>query len=618
MLTVMKQKICVFAALAMLASAPPTFAQIPDTVRAEVLQRQIVSSIQDGDLDGAKSSIEALRKLDVKMPNRIELTAAKIDAAQEDYTASYQALTRYFKTATNADDGYDEAITLFAVIEPLYKAEQEDIKARRRAEREAEKARREAEREAAAAIAREEKRVRLEAEARKQGFVAYDLPVHATLVGHTDDVTDAVYSPTGNIIVTGSKDKTVKVWDAETYGLLATLPTPGCGVNSLDVSPDGTMILAACDVGPKLFLWETRDYALRWSIQGRPVDVFASALFSPDSSMIASVTRLTGLAEIRTVSDGSLVQKYDIGAWPYDIAFTTTGNRVYHLATNKRVQFDVVNSDRFDILGFNNWRTGTYDQDFTTFPHFSDEGAHAIAFGAYPNIINLYQMIAIDDPQTADEETHLSVSQRLEVPMSGNTPRHTAYLAGTEYGVLSRSDGTTHIFKIPDAGSARDSVKIDYLARFDGSQNHPAGFSPDYQFAVAGSDNNSAKVWRVRTVPYSKPVMNLGATEDRDARPLRRIPPTFPPRFLEGNHSGYCKMKFDVSPDGQPFNVSAEMCTDNVLYRESIRTVERWQYEPKIRFGKPVGRSGVETTVTYILVDDDNKRLPYPDGFSSP
>jgi len=40
---------------------------------------------------------------------------------------------------------------------------------------------------------------------------------------------------------------------------------------------------------------------------------------------------------------------------------------------------------------------------------------------------------------------------------------------------------------------------------------------------------------------------------DRDAQPLVRIPPIMPPR---AEKSGHCRVRFDVSPEGAPFNVS--------------------------------------------------------------
>lgn len=49
---------------------------------------------------------------------------------------------------------------------------------------------------------------------------------------------------------------------------------------------------------------------------------------------------------------------------------------------------------------------------------------------------------------------------------------------------------------------------------------------------------------------------------DRDAQPLVRIPPIMPPR---AETSGHCKVRFDVSPEGAPFNVTTTYCTKSLL-----------------------------------------------------
>ena len=102
------------------------------------------------------------------------------------------------------------------------------------------------------------------------------------------------------------------------------------------------------------------------------------------------------------------------------------------------------------------------------------------------------------------------------------------------------------------------------------------------------------------------------AVSDRDAQPLVRIPPVTPPRFLEGDNSGHCRVQFDVSPEGSPFNVVATSCTNRVLERSTIKSVQKWRFNPKIVDGRPVSMKGVVNKVTYRLLDERGKILPEP------
>ena len=94
---------------------------------------------------------------------------------------------------------------------------------------------------------------------------------------------------------------------------------------------------------------------------------------------------------------------------------------------------------------------------------------------------------------------------------------------------------------------------------------------------------------------------------DRDAQPLVRIPPIMPPR---AETSGHCKVQFDVSPEGQPFNVLATYCTKSLFKRSSIKSVQKWKYNPKIVDGRGVARSGVESKITFRLTDERGKIIP--------
>ena len=96
---------------------------------------------------------------------------------------------------------------------------------------------------------------------------------------------------------------------------------------------------------------------------------------------------------------------------------------------------------------------------------------------------------------------------------------------------------------------------------------------------------------------------------------IDRFPPNLPLRFVQGNHSGYCTVRFDVSPPGQTKNVETLICTSDLLKAPTIKAVQKWRYPPKILEGQPVERLGIETKIRFDLQDENGILLPLPEGF---
>ncbi len=67
------------------------------------------------------------------------------------------------------------------------------------------------------------------------------------LTGHEDWVRGVAVSPDGTWAASGSRDKTVKIWDLETGACRATLQGHTREVNSVAITPDGKLILSASD-----------------------------------------------------------------------------------------------------------------------------------------------------------------------------------------------------------------------------------------------------------------------------------------------------------------------------------------------------------------------------------
>jgi len=128
---------------------------------------------------------------------------------------------------------------------------------------------------------------------------------------------------------------------------------------------------------------------------------------------------------------------------------------------------------------------------------------------------------------------------------------------------------------------------------------------PDIERARADQPNESLSTVVGGLPEFDRPSLAGGDisfdVSDRDAQPLVRIPPQYPPRAAERGLEGQCSVQFDVSPDGNPTNVSIMRCTNSVFERESIRAVERWRYEPRVQDGVAQWRRGVQTQFDYNL-----------------
>ena len=73
--------------------------------------------------------------------------------------------------------------------------------------------------------------------------VAVSPTIHQ-LMGHTNYVSSASFSPDGTKVVTGSRDKTVRIWDAVTGECEQTLEGHSSYVMSASFSPDGTKVVS--------------------------------------------------------------------------------------------------------------------------------------------------------------------------------------------------------------------------------------------------------------------------------------------------------------------------------------------------------------------------------------
>ena len=90
----------------------------------------------------------------------------------------------------------------------------------------------------------------------------WDVPsgtLKATLEGHTDGIYSIGFSPDGTTLVSGSEDRTVRLWDVtrQPKDPKATLSDHGDGVYSVAFSPDGTRLASGSGDG-SVRIWTAR------------------------------------------------------------------------------------------------------------------------------------------------------------------------------------------------------------------------------------------------------------------------------------------------------------------------------------------------------------------------
>ncbi|KAK4182362.1 quinon protein alcohol dehydrogenase-like superfamily, partial [Podospora australis] len=158
------------------------------------------------------------------------------------------------------------------------------------------------------------------------------------LKGHSSWVNAVAILPDGRLIVSGSRDNTVRVWDAVTDAERRVLKGHSGAVSAVAISPDGRLIVSGSDDNT-VRVWDAVTGAERRVLKGNSSSVSAVAI-SPDGRLIVSGSRdnTVRVWDAATSAENNVLQ---VGAVLRYLSFSSCGK---HLVTDRGV-FQLPSSD---------------------------------------------------------------------------------------------------------------------------------------------------------------------------------------------------------------------------------------------------------------------------------
>jgi len=155
--------------------------------------------------------------------------------------------------------------------------------------------------------------------------MVYGMKEYNRLEGHSDWVYAVDFSPTDDLIVSGSKDGRVKLWGTDGTEV-DTLKEDRGLVRSIAFSPDGNLI-AAGSSAPGFLLWKKIGDRFEASQPWEGASTFKITVFSPDGNLIA-LSGWKGIVELWDTQEGTLKRSLTEGKGNIDVesvAFSPDG-----------------------------------------------------------------------------------------------------------------------------------------------------------------------------------------------------------------------------------------------------------------------------------------------------
>lgn len=284
------------------------------------------------------------------------------------------------------------------------------------------------------------------------------------LRGHNDQVLSAAFSPDGRSIVTASRDKTARIWDANGGHEIAVLRGHERQVTSASFSPDGKWVVTA-SADKTARIWDTKTAAATIVLHGHE-DAIVGATFSPDGSLIVTASD-DGTARIWNAKSGRVlfVLRGHEGQVE-SAAFSRDGRRIVTASNDKTARI---------------WDTSTGHEMLVLRGHTNTVEGASFSFDGR-------RVVTASDDKTA-RIWDATTGRRIAILSGHDGALNSAIFDSRGSRVVTASrDNTARIW------DASTGYEIAVLRGHEDGVNS-AAFSSDNRRIVTASDDNSARVW---------------------------------------------------------------------------------------------------------------------------
>ena len=308
--------------------------------------------------------------------------------------------------------------------------------------------------------------------------------------GHAGPVWSCSMTSDNQIIFSGSEDKTVKVWDANTQELLHTFTDHGATVNALDVVCDDKYLVSG-DWNGKMYVWDWKEKTKQMELVGHTAGIYTLSVSKSSKYMVTGGGDY--MARVWDLSNFSLLGSCDC-----------ENNSVFALAL----------TNNFSDIICGGWGGFIRVFDSKTFARkasFDGKAGVIQSMGLTSN--NAYLIIGTRNNKVkifnyAEKTEYFTFSSHE------NWVRNLVITNDSKYFITVSADKSIRIFNIPN--------KTEEL-NLEGSEGYVFGeyLSKDGQFLLTGASDKLMRLWKLGKpervsdlTGHEKCIMSLVVTAD--------------------------------------------------------------------------------------------------------